>query len=44
MSEAFGVLNTIPVGPLGIIALPGCEELAQKIDGYIANWREERDS
>ena len=44
VSEAFGVLNTIPVGPLGIIALPGCEELAQKIDGYIANWREERDS
>ena len=44
MSEAFGVLNTIPVGPLGIIALPGCEELAQKIDGYIATWREERDS
>ena len=44
MSEAFGVLNTIPVGPLGIIALPGCEELAQKIDGYISKWREERDS
>ena len=44
MSEAFGVLNTIPVGPLGIIALPGCEELAKKIDSYISNWREERDS
>jgi ribose-phosphate pyrophosphokinase len=44
VSEAFGVLNTIPVGPLGIIALPGCEELAQKIDGYISKWREERDS
>lgn len=22
--------TTIPYGPLGIIALPGCEELAQK--------------
>lgn len=31
--------TTIPVGKLGIIALPGCEELAQKIDKYIVKWR-----
>lgn len=30
------------VGPLGIIALPGCEELAGRIDTYIAEWRRAR--
>ena len=29
----------IPFGKLGIIAMPGCEELASKIDKYIARWR-----
>lgn len=36
--------NTIPVGPLGIIALPSCKELGAKIDSYIASWREEREN
>ncbi len=36
--------NTIPVGQLGIIALPGCEELAAKIDHYLKKWRFERNS
>ncbi len=36
--------ETIPVGQLGIIALPGCEDLAKKIDKYLVNWRHERDS
>ncbi|MCR5485627.1 MAG: ribose-phosphate pyrophosphokinase [Clostridiales bacterium] len=36
--------NTIPFGPLAIIALPGCEELARKIDNYLVTWRKERDS
>lgn len=36
--------KTIPVGQLGIIALPGCEELAQKIDNYLIKWRFERNS
>ena len=31
----------IPYGKLGIIALPGCEEFAQKIDSYIVKWRSE---
>ena len=44
MADAFGIPNTIPVGPLGIIATPGCEELAQKIDNYLTSWREERES
>ncbi len=34
--------QTIPNGPLGIIALPGCEELAKKIDWYLTTWRSTR--
>ncbi|MBQ9387158.1 MAG: ribose-phosphate pyrophosphokinase [Lachnospiraceae bacterium] len=34
--------NTIPYGSLGIIAMPGCEELAEKVDAYIAMWRAAR--
>ena len=34
VADAFGIPNTIPVGPLGIIATPGCEELAEKINNY----------
>ncbi len=36
--------TTIPYGPLGIIAIPGCEELAQKIDRYIVKWRAQKQS
>ncbi|MCH5198233.1 MAG: ribose-phosphate pyrophosphokinase [Oscillospiraceae bacterium] len=36
--------QTIPVGTLGILPLPGCEELASKIDSYLVKWRERRDS
>ena len=32
-------VETIPVGPLGIIAMPGCEELGDKIDKYLIKWR-----
>lgn len=35
-------LTQIPVGPLGIIALPGCEKLAKKVDDYIVDWRREQ--
>ncbi len=35
-------VQTIPYGPLGIIAIPGCEELAAKIDNYIVKWRMEQ--
>lgn len=34
--------STIPVGALGIIALPGCKELGEKIDKYIIEWRDKR--
>ncbi len=35
-------LTQIPVGPLGIIALPGCTEFAKKVDDYIVSWRREQ--
>ena len=35
-------VETIPVGPLGIIAMPGCEALCDKIDKYLVKWRDER--
>ncbi|MBQ2694630.1 MAG: ribose-phosphate pyrophosphokinase [Clostridia bacterium] len=36
--------TTIPYGQLGILPLPGCEEVAKKIDSYLVKWRKERDS
>lgn len=35
-------VQTIPYGPLGIIALPGTEALAAKIDNYLVKWRAEQ--
>jgi len=32
----------IPIGPIGLIAMPGCEELGERIDAYLAMWRRER--
>ena len=32
-------VETIPVGPLGIIAMPGCEALCDRIDKYLVKWR-----
>lgn len=37
-------ITTIPYGPLGIIALPGCEELAEKVDKYLVKWRSQQES
>jgi len=31
-------LKTIPVGPLGIIAMAGCEEMGMKINGWLQKW------
>ena len=35
------VLETIPVGSLGIIPLPSCKELGQKVNDYLVQWRRE---
>ena len=37
-------LETIPVGSLGIIALKGCQELGEKVDQYLVDWRTEREN
>ena len=31
--------ESVPCGQLGIIALPGCERMAQQVDAYITGWR-----
>ena len=35
------VLETIPVGSLGIIPLPSCKELGDKVNDYLVQWRKE---
>jgi len=37
-------LLTRPFGPLGIIAMPGCEEAAQKINEYLMKWYEQQEA
>ncbi len=37
--ESFDELYNMPVGALGIIGMPGSEELAQKVNDYIVDWR-----
>ena len=32
-------VETIPYGPLVIIAMPGCEAFADKVDQYLVQWR-----
>lgn len=31
-------LKSIPVGPLGIIAMSGCEEMGRKVDSWLQKW------
>ena len=38
------ILNTLPAGPLGLIATNSITELATKVDGYLSKWREHRES
>lgn len=37
-------VNTIPVGKLGIIAHKSSQALGEKVDQYIANWRNKREN
>lgn len=37
-------IETIPVGPLGLIPLKSCCELGEKVDEYLVSWRRERES
>lgn len=42
MADEKNMFNSIPYGRLGVIALPGCEEIGEKIDKYLVSWRRER--
>ena len=42
MPEEEKYLETIPVGPLGIIALDSFKEQGKKVDEYISGWRSKR--
>ena len=37
-------IDTIPVGPLGLIPLKSCEDLGKKVDAWLVEWRKERES
>ena len=34
-------IDTIPVGPLGVIPLASCAEIGKKVDNYLVTWRSE---
>ena len=36
-------IETIPVGPLGLVPLDSCMELGKKVDWYLTKWRNDRD-
>ena len=38
------IIETIPVGPLGLIPLKICTGLGKKVDDYLVEWRRERES
>ncbi len=35
------ILDNIPIGALGIIALDGCQEMGKKVNDYLVKWRRE---
>ena len=37
-------IETIPVGPLGLIPLKSSEDLGKKVDAWLVEWRKERES
>ena len=39
MSKAIRKIETIPVGPLGLVPLASCEALSKKVDWYLSSWR-----
>ena len=38
------IIDTRPVGPLGLIPLKSCAELGRRVDEYLVKWRKERES
>ena len=39
MQRSLRNIDTIPVGPLGIIPLQSCAELGKEVDNYLVKWR-----
>ena len=37
-------IDTVPVGPLGLIPLKGMEDFTKKVNNYLVEWRKERES
>lgn len=37
-------LESIPVGKLGVIPVVGCQDLGEKVDKYLVDWRTEREN
>ena len=37
-------IDTVPVGPRGLIPLKGMEEFTKKVNNYLVEWRKERES
>jgi len=44
MSYREKIVETIPVGPLGLIALESSKTLGQRVNDYLVKWRKERES
>lgn len=44
MSKHEKIVETIPVGPLGIIALESSKSLGQRVNDYLVEWRNARES
>ena len=42
MSDDKRNLETIPSGALGLITLPSCQEIGEKVDQYLVKWRDAR--
>ena len=38
------ILDNIPSGPLGIIAIDGCQDMGNRVNDYLVKWRNEGDN
>ena len=44
MKQENVALNNIPVGALGLIPMPGTEDLGQKVNNHLVKWRNEEEN
>lgn len=44
MPNDINLLTTIPVGPLGIVAMNSCTALGERVDSYLSKWRAARNN